>query len=160
MEEVDKGCLMIRMVWVSECFFWYWSTWVVPDKRPLKSCVCVCVHVSWPQPDRDKKSLSQIKVNIWKNGKLVTWSVWAQLGAVFLICNYDRPLSMITNTNNATNKEWQRPQLLLSIGANKQWKGLWYSFPQKSVDESFVQCLETTKLESCIGRWQEEHLDF
>ena len=23
--------------------FWYWLTWVVPDKRPLNGCVCVCV---------------------------------------------------------------------------------------------------------------------
>ena len=29
--------------WVGECFFWYWPTWVVPDKRPLNGCVCVCV---------------------------------------------------------------------------------------------------------------------
>ena len=30
-------------VWVGECFFWYWPTWVVPDQRPLNGCVCVCV---------------------------------------------------------------------------------------------------------------------
>ena len=30
-------------VWVGECFFWYWPTRVVPDKRPLNGCVCVCV---------------------------------------------------------------------------------------------------------------------
>ena len=23
--------------------FWYWLTWVVPDKGPLNKCVCVCV---------------------------------------------------------------------------------------------------------------------
>ena len=23
--------------------FWYWLTWVVPDKGPLNGCVCVCV---------------------------------------------------------------------------------------------------------------------
>jgi len=22
--------------------FWYWLTWVVPDKGPLNWCVCVC----------------------------------------------------------------------------------------------------------------------
>jgi len=22
--------------------FWYWLTWVVPDKEPLNGCVCVC----------------------------------------------------------------------------------------------------------------------
>ena len=27
-----------------ECFFWYRSTWVVPDQRPLNGCVC-CVLV-------------------------------------------------------------------------------------------------------------------
>jgi len=32
-------------VWVGECFFWYWPTWVVPDQRPLNGCVCVCVCV-------------------------------------------------------------------------------------------------------------------
>jgi len=25
--------------------FWYWITWVVPDKGPLNVCVCVCVRV-------------------------------------------------------------------------------------------------------------------
>ena len=33
---------------MGECFFWYRPTWVVLDKRPLKSvcvCVCVCVRV-------------------------------------------------------------------------------------------------------------------
>ena len=25
--------------------FWYWLTWVVPDKGPLNGCVCVCVCV-------------------------------------------------------------------------------------------------------------------
>jgi len=30
-------------VWAGECFFWYWPTRVVPDKRPLNGCVCVCV---------------------------------------------------------------------------------------------------------------------
>jgi len=28
---------------VSECFFWYRPTWVVPDKVQLNGCVCVCV---------------------------------------------------------------------------------------------------------------------
>jgi len=23
--------------------FWYWLTWVVPEKGPLNGCVCVCV---------------------------------------------------------------------------------------------------------------------
>ena len=27
-----------------ECFFWYWPTRVVPDKRPLNGCVRVCVY--------------------------------------------------------------------------------------------------------------------
>jgi len=22
--------------------YWYWLTWVVPDKEPLNGCVCVC----------------------------------------------------------------------------------------------------------------------
>jgi len=25
--------------------FWYWLTWVVPEKGPLNGCVCVCVCV-------------------------------------------------------------------------------------------------------------------
>jgi len=29
-------------VWVSECFFWYRPTRVVPYQRPLNGCVCVC----------------------------------------------------------------------------------------------------------------------
>jgi len=36
-------------VWAGECFFWYWPTRVVPDKRPLNGCwnclsVCLCVQ--------------------------------------------------------------------------------------------------------------------
>ena len=42
MEQVDKGCPMIRMC-VSGCFFWYWPTRVVLDQRPLNGCVCMCV---------------------------------------------------------------------------------------------------------------------
>ena len=42
MEEDDKECPIIRMG-VSEWFFWYRPTRVVPDKRPLNGCVCVCV---------------------------------------------------------------------------------------------------------------------
>ena len=30
-------------VWAGECFFWYWPTWVVPDKRPLNGCCCCCM---------------------------------------------------------------------------------------------------------------------
>ena len=26
-----------------ECFFQYWPTWVILDKRPSNSCACVCV---------------------------------------------------------------------------------------------------------------------
>ena len=25
--------------------FWYWLTWVVPERGPLNVCVCVCVCV-------------------------------------------------------------------------------------------------------------------
>ena len=25
--------------------FWYWLTWVVPDKGPLNGCVYVCIHI-------------------------------------------------------------------------------------------------------------------
>ena len=31
--------------WVGECFFWYRSIWLVPDKGPLNGCVCVCVYL-------------------------------------------------------------------------------------------------------------------
>ena len=33
-------------VWVGECFFWYQTTRVVPNKGPLNSCVCyvLCMH--------------------------------------------------------------------------------------------------------------------
>ena len=39
MEEVDKECLMITMGVMSECFFWYRPTQIVPDQRPLNGCV-------------------------------------------------------------------------------------------------------------------------
>ena len=34
-------------VWVGECFFWYWLTWVVPDKVVLMVvlCISVCVYI-------------------------------------------------------------------------------------------------------------------
>ena len=38
---------------MSECFFWYWPTQVVPDQRPLNVCVCVCVPID---ELRDEKS--------------------------------------------------------------------------------------------------------
>ena len=43
MEEVDKGCLMIRMGVSGECFFWYRSTRVAPGQRTIK-WLCVCVR--------------------------------------------------------------------------------------------------------------------
>ena len=47
MEKGDKGSTMIRMVWVGECFFWYWPTRVVPDQRPLNGrCCCCCLIIS------------------------------------------------------------------------------------------------------------------
>ena len=30
---------------MGECFFWYLSTWVVPDKGPVKMVVCVRARV-------------------------------------------------------------------------------------------------------------------
>ena len=34
-------------VWTGECFFWYWPTRVVPDKRPLNGCCwCCCCQIS------------------------------------------------------------------------------------------------------------------
>ena len=30
---------------MGECFFWYWPTRIVPDKRPLNGCVILCVCV-------------------------------------------------------------------------------------------------------------------
>ena len=27
--------------------FWYWLTWVVPEKGPLNGCVCVCVSIKF-----------------------------------------------------------------------------------------------------------------
>ena len=41
--KVIKDVWWSGWVWVCECFFWYQLTRVVPDKRPLNSCVCVCV---------------------------------------------------------------------------------------------------------------------
>ena len=41
MEEVDKGCLMIRMGVSGWMFHLVPANWVVPDQRPLNSCVCV-----------------------------------------------------------------------------------------------------------------------
>jgi len=42
MEKGVKGCPMIRMD-VSECFFWYRPTQVVPEQRPLNGC-CVVIY--------------------------------------------------------------------------------------------------------------------
>jgi len=48
--DLHMAQLMPRPLTVS-CFsnnqiglpFWYWLTWVVPEKWPLNGCVCVCV---------------------------------------------------------------------------------------------------------------------
>ena len=34
---------------MGECYFWYRPTRVVPDQRPLNSCVCVCIghHITY-----------------------------------------------------------------------------------------------------------------
>jgi len=42
MSDDQGGC-------VGECLLWYWSTRVVPDKRPLNGCVCVfvCVYLTY-----------------------------------------------------------------------------------------------------------------
>ena len=48
MEEVDKGCPIIRMGMNGECIFWYRPTGVVPDQRPLNGCVCVHACVFGP----------------------------------------------------------------------------------------------------------------
>ena len=60
MEEVDKGCPMIRMG-VSGCFFWYRLTRVVPDQRPLNGCVCYLVlsHIS-----------SEFSIDAWQSASL------------------------------------------------------------------------------------------
>jgi len=42
MSDDQDGCEL------SERFFWYRPTWVVPDQRPLNGCVCVCVCVCLP----------------------------------------------------------------------------------------------------------------
>jgi len=41
MEEVDKGCLMIRMGVSGRMFLLVLAHPVVPDKGPLNGCVCV-----------------------------------------------------------------------------------------------------------------------
>jgi len=38
--KLTKDVRWSEWVWVSECFFWYQPTQVVPDKGPLSSCVC------------------------------------------------------------------------------------------------------------------------
>ena len=38
-----KDVRLSGWVRVDECFFWYLSTRVVPDQRPLNGCACVCV---------------------------------------------------------------------------------------------------------------------
>ena len=50
-------------VWVSECFFWYRPTRVVPHQRPLNGCVCMCVCVCyflWPRTLNSTGTISVI----------------------------------------------------------------------------------------------------
>ena len=61
-------------VWVGECFFWYRPTWVVPDKKPLNSCVCVCCS--------GKESLIQISCMQQTNSV----KYWWKLKAAIIIC--------------------------------------------------------------------------
>ena len=41
MEEVDKGCPMIRMGVSGLVFLLVPATWAVPHQQPLNGCVCV-----------------------------------------------------------------------------------------------------------------------
>jgi len=51
----DIGCdIWSGRVWVGECFFSYWPTRVVPDKRPLNDCVRVCWHNTSVVQGRDR----------------------------------------------------------------------------------------------------------
>ena len=43
MASISSDVCVLRWKNSRECFFWYWPTRVVPDKRPLNGCVCVCV---------------------------------------------------------------------------------------------------------------------
>ena len=56
-EDAMDRCKWSKMIkdvrwsgWVllGECFFWYRPTRVVPDKKPLKSCVCVWFQIVLP----------------------------------------------------------------------------------------------------------------
>jgi len=43
--------------------FWYWLTWVVPEKGPLNGCVCVCVCVVHAM--RTVHSLTRFALSLW-----------------------------------------------------------------------------------------------
>ena len=67
-----------RWVWVSECFFWYWPTRVVPDKEPLNDCVWHCVFSTAKQclcssVDRhvllDSSCCSKWHLNAWHRNR-------------------------------------------------------------------------------------------
>ena len=45
--------------------FWYWLTWVVPEKRPLNGCVCVCVYVYG-----DVKTTMAVTSHFFKRAKI------------------------------------------------------------------------------------------
>ena len=77
-EDVTDHCKWMKMikdvrwsgwVWVSECFFWYQPTRVVPDQRPLNGCVsvyvCVChtlvPSVLWRCWLGDRKGIRPVK---------------------------------------------------------------------------------------------------
>jgi len=64
MEEVDKGCPMIRMgEWVN-VFFWYRLTRVVPDKRPLNGCVCVDLLTYFINQKWEENSLVAMNISL------------------------------------------------------------------------------------------------
>jgi len=45
--------------------FWYWLTWVVPEKGPLNGCVCVCSHGYLAKPATSR--MSEIMFWCWEN---------------------------------------------------------------------------------------------
>ena len=56
--------------------FWYWLTWIIPDKEPLNGCCCLCCFQTSGRPVNTGRHVCA-KIKYWRDGCL--WHQWIQI---------------------------------------------------------------------------------
>ena len=107
--------------------FWYWLTWVVPEKRPLNECVCVCDYSTqgWPTEQVLTKNCSySVSARAVLNSELALFSrisivlmfqlfTWIQIGKILAksqatsteMLNYQSPVTSSAGCNSYRKTE-------------------------------------------------------